>query len=140
MAPASGGFNVTSVVAGQRKEYYFATNQEEKRHPLPPSPPMVKVLRIAHQSLHRHCLQSKSKDSSCQVSVCVLETCFLGLLFLDLLFVPLSSPGACPVAAPAPPLLSVDFEVVLPLQWEVEEEVPHLLETTPRPVCKPAPV
>ena len=40
------------------------------------------------------------------VCVCVLETCFLGLLFLNLSFVPLSSPGACAVAAPALPFPS----------------------------------
>lgn len=77
-----------SVVAEQN--YYYATNQEEKTPPSPPSPlSLVKVLRIAHQTLHSHCLQSIAQDSS-SLSVGVHV---LGLLLLNLLFVLLSSCG-----------------------------------------------
>ena len=119
MTVASGGFRMTvrAHECSNRAENTTVPQIKKKRDNPPisssssssSSPPLVRVLRIAHQSLHSHCLHSMSKDSSCLsvcVCVCVLETCFLGLLFLNLSFVPLSSPGACAVAAPALPFPS----------------------------------
>lgn len=120
--------------------------KRKRDNPHPSSPPLVRVLRIAHQSLHSHCLQSMSKDSSCLsvcvcLCVCVLETCFLGLLFLNLSFVLLSSPGACAVAAPALPssLDSPVWRQRCPCNGADGEGSSPLLELTPSPAFKAAP-
>ena len=68
-----------SVVTGQKILLCHKSRRKETTPPhllllllllLFPPPPLVRVLRIAHQSLHSHCLHSMSNDSSC-LSVCV---------------------------------------------------------------------
>ena len=77
---ASGGFRMTvrAHECSNRAENTTVPQIKKKRDNPPisssssssSSPPLVRVLRIAHQSLHSHCLHSMSKDSSC-LSVCV---------------------------------------------------------------------
>lgn len=138
-----------SVVAGQKILLCYKSRGKETTHHYPSSPPLVRVLRIAHQSLHSHCLQSMSKDSSClSVCVCVPVCMCVGDVFprtplpesllCAALLLSWSLCCSCSSSAFLSGLSGVEA-VRCPCNGLTVKEVPPLLKLTPSPAFKAAP-